>query len=182
MRNFIIVFLLLAGTSIALAQNPSTTTGKASFFSSAPLENIEAHTEKVVSVINPTAKTVAFKVFINTFEFPNKLMQEHFNEKYMESDKFPMATYAAKINEDIDLTKDGVYKVTTTGKLTMHGVTKDRTIPGVITVKNGKINITSEFKVALKDHNITIPELVFNNIAEVIDVKVNIDFNSAAAK
>ena len=116
---------------------------------------------------------IVFSVKIDKFVFKNSLMQEHFNENYMETTKYPNGEFKGKINEKLDWTKDGVYKVTVTGKLTMHGVEKDRTIPGTITIAGQNISIDSKFDVPLKDHNIEVPKLVIKNIAEIISVKVN---------
>lgn len=100
-------------------------------------------------------------------------MQEHFNDDYLESDKYPDATYVGKINETIDFSKDGITEVTITGKLKIHNVTKDVTQKGTIAIKDGVIILHSGFYIALKDYNITIPKMVFKNIAENILVNVN---------
>jgi len=99
-------------------------------------------------------------------------MEEHFNENYMESEKFPNAEFKGKINEKVDYKKDGEYKVTVTGKLTIHGVVKERTIEGKITIKGDEITISTTFMVHIADHNIEIPSVVVKNIAE--DVKVTV--------
>ncbi len=156
------------------AQLFSTATGNISFFSKTPVEDIDAHSKTGLGVMNIEKLEMAFKVANPSFEFHNKLMQEHFNEKYMESEKYPFSQFSGKINEAVDLTKDGEYKVTVTGKLTIHGVEKGRTISGVIVVKDGQINIKSDFKVLVKDHNIEIPKLVTAKIAEEITVSVDI--------
>ncbi|MES2779940.1 MAG: YceI family protein, partial [Bacteroidota bacterium] len=96
-----------------------------------------------------------------------------FNEKYIESEKYPKSTFKGKINEDVDLTKDGEYKVTVTGKLNIHGVELERTIPGILVVKDGVITISSKFKVKEVDHKIEIPTLVVAKIAEEIDVVID---------
>lgn len=156
----------------AQAQLFSTSVGTINFFSKTPVENIEARSTQTLSVLNVKTKELAFSVGNATFKFQNKLMEEHFNEKYMETEKYPQSTFKGKINEDIDLTKDGEYKVTVTGKLNIHGVEQERTIPGTITVKDGTITLTSLFKVKEVDHKIEIPKLVVANIAEEIDVKI----------
>ena len=102
-------------------------------------------------------------------------MEEHYNEKYVESEKFPLATFQGKINEDIDLAKDGVYPVTVTGTFSLHGVPKERTISGTITVKNGEINVKSVFVVACADHKIIIPSLVGAKISETVDVTIDVN-------
>jgi hypothetical protein len=86
-------------------------------------------------------------------------MQEHFNENYVESEKFPYAIFKGKLNEKIDFSKDGEYKTTATGKLTIHGVEKERTIEGTVMVKGGEIIMNSSFKVTFAEHNIVIPAL-----------------------
>lgn len=99
-------------------------------------------------------------------------MQEHFNSDYMESDKFPKATFKGKIQEQIDVTKDGTYPITVNGDLTVHGVTQKRTIKGKVDINGGVITMTSEFMVKCVDHHIDIPRLVFHNIAESIQMNV----------
>ncbi|TWR28281.1 YceI family protein [Mucilaginibacter achroorhodeus] len=141
-------------------------------YSKAPIEDIEARSAKGTSVLNTTTGEVAFAVPIRSLKFEKALMQEHFNENYMESDKYPQASFKGKINEKIDTGKDGVYPVTATGVFEAHGVKQNRTIPGKITISGGNLTLTSEFMVACKDHKIDIPTLVFKNIAETIKVNV----------
>ncbi|MEP7128830.1 MAG: YceI family protein [Chitinophagales bacterium] len=143
-----------------------------SFFSETPVENIDAISKQVVGAINVKTKSVYFKAKMTTFEFKKALMQEHFNENYIESEKYPTAVFNGIINETVDLTKDGTYAVTVTGNFNLHGVDKKRTIPGSITVKSGSIDVSSEFDVKLSDHDITIPTVVVKNIAETVKVKV----------
>lgn len=151
----------------------SSKDGNVKFFSSTPMEDIQAQTNSMVSALNLKSRKFAFSILINSFEFPNKLMQEHFNEKYLESEQFPKASFNGIINDPVDLTKDGVYKVTSTGTLTIHGVPQERTISATITIKGGKATIESEFYVKLTDHKIQVPEIVFNKISETIKVNVN---------
>lgn len=143
------------------------------FFSEAALENIAAVTKNGTSVITTAKNEFFFLVPIKSFEFKSSLMQEHFNENYMESDKYPDARFVGKVNEAIDWNKDGVYNVTVTGKLTVHGEAKDRTINGIITIKNGTISIQSKFNIACKDHGIKIPSMMTEKIAEVVEVTVS---------
>lgn len=153
------------------AQVFSTSSASIGFFSKTPIENIEAKSAKALAVMN-AKREVAFSVTNTTFQFPNKLMQEHFNEKYMESEKYPTSTFKGKINEEVDLTKDGEYSVSVTGKLAIHGVEKDRTITGMIVVKEGKLTLKSEFLVKVSDHKIEVPSLVVAKISEEIEVKI----------
>ena len=142
-------------------------------YSKAPVEDIDARSDKGTSVFNATTGELAFSVPIRSFKFDKARMQEHFNENYMESDKYPQATFKGKINEKPDVTKDGTYPVTAAGIFEVHGVKQTRTITGKLTVKGGAISLSSEFMVACKDHQIEIPKLVFYNIAENIRVQVN---------
>jgi polyisoprenoid-binding protein YceI len=151
---------------------------KIGLFSSAPIEDIKASTTTGTSVYDANAGELDFNVTVSSFQFEKSLMQEHFNSDYMESDKFPKATFKGKIQEHPDLTKDGTYPVNVSGDLTVHGVTKQRTIPGNITVKGGAITMTAEFMVKCADHNIKIPSLVFHNIAESIKINVSATYTA----
>ena len=147
--------------------------GKIHFFSSTPLENIEAKSVGANSIINTTTDSIIFSVPITTFKFPNSLMEEHFNENYLESDKYPKATLRGKINEKLDFKKDGINKVTTNCNVTIHGVTKQYAIPGTLTIKGDEIHLVSKFDVKLADHKIDVPKLVMQKISESIAVDVD---------
>ncbi|PLW88379.1 YceI family protein, partial [Mucilaginibacter sp.] len=144
-----------------------------SLYSKAPIEDIDAHSDKGTSVLNTTTGDVAFAVPIRSFKFEKSLMQEHFNENYLESDKYPQASFKGKLNTIPDVSKDGTYPVTATGLFEVHGVKQNRTIPGKIMVSKGAVSLTSEFMVACKDHKVEIPKLVFHNIAETIRINVS---------
>ncbi len=171
--NYILpVLTMLLGTTMLKAQIYLGKTCEISFYSKGPIEDIAAINKTTKPILNSATGEVAVKVTIKGFEFDKKLMEEHFNEKYMESDKYPYATFKGKVNETLDYKKDGSYKVTVTGKLDMHGVIKDRTIDGTVTIKGGEISFNSKFIVALKDHKIEIPSIVAQNIAETVDVTI----------
>jgi len=171
MKLFTALLLLLISVP-GFAQLYSTSTGKVHFFSEAPLENIEATSEATKALVNTSTGEVAFMVRINSFVFDKELMREHFNDNYMESEKFPHGKFTGHLIEDINFTKDGTYDVTVKGTLTIHGVAKKRTIAGRVTVKDGEITIASKFQVVLEEHDIEIPKLVMQNIAETIDVDI----------
>jgi polyisoprenoid-binding protein YceI len=178
MRTFVtIIAAFLMFGNIAQAQKFMTKNGNISFFSSMPMENIEAHNKQVNSAIDSKTGDFVVKVLIKSFEFEKALMQEHFNENYMESDKFPNATLSGKIKNiaDIDFAKDGIYPADVEAKLTIHGVTKDVAEKGTITVKGGKVNAVSTFNVTLADYGIEIPNTVVNNISKTIQVKVDLN-------
>ncbi len=145
--------------------------GETGFYSETPLENIVALNKQVTAAIKVETGDVAVKMQMNQFQFPNKLMQEHFNENYMESSKYPVGTFTGKIQEKIDFTKDGVYNVTAKGAFTVHGVKQDRIIAGKLTVKGTSLTLVSNFNVNLVDHKIDVPTIVIAKIAEVISVK-----------
>jgi hypothetical protein len=177
--NRLLLSVFLIGIlSSATAQNFGTKNGKIGFFSSTPVEDIKAVSDKLTSVLIPTRKEVAFQVPVKSFTFAKGLMQEHFNENYLESDKYPYAKFKGNIDELVDFSKDGDYNVTSSGTLTVHGVSKQRTIPGKISVRNGKVRIVSSFDVACVDHNIKIPTLVITKVAEVIKVSVDATLSS----
>lgn len=159
---------------VANAQMYKQKSSSISFFSDAPLEDIYAESKKSISAFDATKKEIAIFMKPNTFVFKNPLMQEHFNEDYIESDKFPKATFSGKIIGDFNVNKDGVYPVKVKGKLNIHGVEKDREISGKIIVKNGVVSIESKFAVKVADHGVKIPSMKIKNIAEVVEVSVNI--------
>lgn len=170
------ILLLVIATGFALtaqAQLYNTTTGQVDFFSSTPVEDIQAHSKNAVAILNAKTRDVVVQVRNTSFQFPNRLMEEHFNEKYMESEKHPKSTFSGKINEEIDFTKEGTYDVTVTGKLDVHGVSQNRTITGKIIVKGNTIQLITDFKVKVADHKIEIPTLVTAKIAEEISVHVD---------
>ena len=173
MKHITIILLAWLSTTYQTGQNLYVCkNAKINLYSSAPIEDIKAETQTGASVYNASTGELDFSVTISTFKFPKELMQEHFNSDYMESDKFPKASFKGKIQEQIDVTKDGTYPVTVDGDLTVHGVTQKRTIKGKVDVKGGVITMTSQFMVKCADHHIDIPRLVFHNIAESIQMNV----------
>jgi polyisoprenoid-binding protein YceI len=150
--------------------------GVINFQSDATLEIIKASSKQLRGVIDPTAKTFAFKVAMTTFEgFNSGLQMEHFNENYMESTKYPEAVFSGKIIEDIDLTKNGTYTIRAKGKLNVHGVEQERIIKSELKVNSSVIKVHSSFTVLLTDHNIIIPKVVHEKLASEIQVEVDID-------
>ncbi|MBV8255175.1 MAG: YceI family protein [Chitinophaga sp.] len=171
------VFLLALGLLLRMqgfAQDVVTAKrATISFFSSAPLEDISARTDKAVSAINTKTRAIYFKVPINTFEFEQDLMQQHFNSSYMESNKYPNAEFKGNIVDNVDLTKDGTYQVTVAGTLNIHGVDKTYQEKGTITVQGGTLKAHAKFLVKLVDHKIKVPTIVMKHIAEQVEVTVD---------
>lgn len=173
MKTFLFILAISAASLIQLkGQNLySTSNGETSFFSETPVENITAVNKFGQAILNISNNDVVVQMNMKQFDFPNKLMQEHFNENYIESAKYPKALFKGKINETVDFTKNGTYDISATGDFTLHGVTKPRTLKGKITVAQGAIGIATEFDVALAEHNIEVPKIVFMKIAQTIKVK-----------
>jgi hypothetical protein len=155
-------------------------TGKATFFSVAPIQNIDAVSYELKSELNTQTNDIAFKIPMRSFQFKNGKMQTDFNEDYLESDKYPDATYKGKIQGKIDWTHPGTYKAVSKGVLTIHNVSKERTDTATVTVSNGKINIKGDFSVRIADHQIRIPTLVVKKIAEIVTVKFDEQYEAKA--
>ena len=150
-----------------------TTSGRVDFRSDAPLEIIRASSNDLLGVLDISKNNFSFKVVIRSFEgFNSPLQKEHFNENYLESDKYPEASFKGKIIEDADLTVDGTYEVRAKGNLTIHNVMQERIIKCAVTVKNKIITIHSSFTVLLSEHNIPIPKVVYQKLANEIKVEV----------
>src|SRR5204862_3743682 len=139
--------------------------GTISFYATAPIENISADNNQVMSTLDIQSGQLQFSVLIKAFHFKKSLMEEHFNDDYMESSKYPKATFKGNIQDPKpDLSKDGNYNVTVTGDMTIHGITKNVSSPGTITVKDRIATGKSTFKVTLADYKISIPKIVKDNI------------------
>ncbi|MDQ3046294.1 MAG: YceI family protein [Bacteroidota bacterium] len=173
MKKVIFSMIATALSTTMFAQIYMAKTCEISFFSAAPLENIEAMNKASKPIINSATNDIQMKIVITAFVFEKPLMQEHFNENYMESEKYPDATFKGKFNEKIDWTKDGEHKVSATGKLKIHGVEKDRTFDGTLTIKGGQVNLKTKFNVHIADHGVKVPSLYVQNIAEDVEVKLN---------
>ena len=144
-----------------------------SFYSEAPLENIEAVSKVATIVLQASTNDIQVRIPIQSFKFKNGLMEEHFNENYLESDKYPNCEFKGKINEAVDYSRDGETKVTVTGKMDLHGVTRDVTLDGTLTKTGDELKLFSKFKIRVADYKIQVPSMYVQNIAEVVDVTFN---------
>jgi len=162
-------FMLVSGYSGAQTLF-STASGEVSFFSETPLENIEAVNKKTGCIINATSGALAVQMRITDFNFPNKLMQEHFNENYLESEKYPTAIFKGKIKEQVDLKVAGTYPVTAEGNMTIHGVTKPVTIKGTVLSTGNELRLDFKFQVKPEEFKVEVPSLVVTKIAENLDL------------
>lgn len=129
-------------------------------------EKIEAKNNETGGVLNANKGDLRFQVPVKSFKFERQLMQDHFNENYMESDKFPKAEFAGTITNlgDVNFSKDGNYNAKVTGKLTIHGVTKEVTVVGSVTMQGNVAKISAKFNVLLADYNINIPKVVTDKV------------------
>ena len=172
-KNFLLTILFFAFSRVDAQTVFISDSGVATFYSYALLEDITATSNSVNSIINTVNYEIAFMIPMRSFRFAKALMQEHFNEKYIESDKFPQALYKGKINEKVDCSKPGKYPVSTSGTLTIHGVEKTIHEKGELKVDSGSLSVSTKFFVAIEDFHITKPRLLFNNIADTIEVNIN---------
>ncbi|MBL7923328.1 MAG: YceI family protein [Bacteroidia bacterium] len=170
------LLFFLTGTAVSAQSVYLATGGNVNFFSETPLENIDASSQSMTAVLTSSTGEVMFTVPMRTFKFKKSLMEEHFNEKYVESEKYPKATFKGKINEGINWQRDTVAGVTASGTFTLHGVARDITEKGTLKVEDGKIYLSVNFLVALKDYNIEVPKVVTQSIAEVIKVSLHCTF------
>jgi polyisoprenoid-binding protein YceI len=180
MKKLIFILTLAAATHTLFAQKYMTRNGFIRFFSHTPVEDIEAKNYQVTSITDAATGEMVFKVLMKSFQFQKALMQEHFNEKYVESDKFPNAEFKGKIkNWNPDELQEGKpVEVMVEGDLTIHGVTKKISEKGTIELKpDGKIAAKSQMKVRPEDYGIKIPALVRGNIAEIVDVFVEMEYS-----
>jgi len=167
--NRIIIVILLISSINLQAQKFIGKNGEISFFSEAPMEDIDAVNKKVSAVYDSKTNDLVFQLEIKDFVFPRSLMQEHFNENYLESDIFPKSIFTGKV-----ISQDGKIAIVA-GDLTIHGKTNKIKVEGILKQEKKAINISAEFIVKLEDYDIEIPTIVMYKIAEEIEVKVNIE-------
>ena len=175
MRKGIVLVFLCVNVLLLNAQAFTTRNGFIGFYSKTPLEDIRAENKQVYAGVDLGQKKIGFNLLVKGFSFSKKLMQDHFNENYIESNKYPNARFSGTYTGDVDASRNGEYKVQVQGQLNLHGVTKSISLPATIEIKNGTLIGTSEFKLSPSDFNIKIPSLVREKIAEQIDVLVMID-------
>jgi len=163
------ILLLLFCVFTAHGQKYTLEKSKVTFFSDGAIEDIKAENIKTAGLLNISTGDVVYTIPVKDFEFEKSLMKEHFNEKYLESEKFPKAIFKGKF---LNLTSEtvGEQVVNVSGKLTIHGVTKEISKTGTIEFKSNQIIARSKFVISLEDYNIKIPQLLWQNIAEEVEV------------
>ena len=177
-RYLPIVFLIVF-TSMNIDALFSTKNGYVKFVSEAPLEIIRASSKKLNGILDTKSKSFVFKVAMSSLDgFNSPLQKIHFNENYIESDKYPYAKFKGKIIEDINFSKNGSYNVRAKGKFSIHGVEQSRIIKCKLNISGNKISVSSKFIVMLEDHDIEIPTIVNQKLAEKINVQVKFTLTS----
>ncbi len=181
-RFFFFVFFM-GVMALSIAQPVLITkSGSIQFFSATPIEDIKTVNNKVYSSLNTQTGVLQFLSTIRNFEFKRAAMQEHFNdEDYMHSEKYPTAAFKGNIidKESVDFTKDGSYSAIIEGDLNMHGVTRKIQTKASFEIRNGRINAQATFPARLEDYNIKVPRIVIKKIAEVVEVTVSCQFQTA---
>jgi hypothetical protein len=153
-----------------------TDTGHVEFSSDAPLEYIQASSDELAGILNINDLSFSFTIPMVSFQgFNSALQRTHFNENYIESEKYPNSTFNGKIIEKIDFSSPGTYNIRAKGLLNVHGIDNDKIIRCIIQVETGKISVESSFTVPLDEHKIKIPSIVQQKIAEVIDVDIRFE-------
>lgn len=179
MKTLFFVLLYTTASLIGYSQRYQLETSEISFYSDAPLEDIEAETTEAQSIFDASNGEIAFRVPIQSFQFKKSLMQEHFNENYLESDKYPHATFEGKL-QGFSAEKTGSQSVTAAGKMTIHGVTQPIEVEGTIQPEGEGWEMKATFPITVADYKIKIPKVVFYNIAEVVDVTVHFTYRPYA--
>ncbi|HET8572449.1 MAG TPA: YceI family protein [Edaphocola sp.] len=177
MKKMIFVCLLWAlGTQAAFAQKYMTRTGQVVFDASTVLENIHAVNNETAAIVDLKTGSVVVQTLIQGFKMEKALMQEHFNEDYMESSRIPRASFKGNILDvdNINVKSEATQTVYIKGDLTVHGLSRNITVPATVKVVDGELLIKANFKIKPADYNITIPALVRDKIANVVNVTVTV--------
>lgn len=155
-----------------------TKNGYVGFFSHTAMEDIKGDNNQAAGVLDAATGEMVFQLLIKSFHFEKALMEEHFNENYMESDKYPKSTFKGKITNlaSVDFSKPGKYDVTVEGDLNIHNVTNKISVKGTIEVVTGGINASSKFNIVPEDYQINIPGVVRDNIAKNLEVTVTMKY------
>lgn len=175
---FLVTALLLNSPGIFAQGKYFTRNGNITFNSGTSLEKIEGINHKAASVLDGATGQLEFTVLIKAFEFDRALMEDHFHENYMDTEKFPKAGFKGNIinNKDINYSKNGTYSAQVKGDLTIHGVTKPVTTNASLEVKDGKILAKSNFEITIEDYNIIIPALVKDKLDKQAKIVVDITY------
>lgn len=181
-RFYILLIIAFLGLPV-LGQSSTIFTardGKAYFLSDAPLEMISATSNSLIGILSLEDRRFSFSIPVNTFEgFNSALQQTHFNDDYLETDIYPNATFKGKIIEEVDLSEPGSYRIRAKGKLDIHGLVHDRIIRCDLVVEAERISVKAQFTVYLDNHDIKIPSILNQKIAEEIQVEISFDMKAS---
>jgi hypothetical protein len=184
MKRLIVSLFLISAVISVNAQKYITKNGYIGFFSHTPMEDIKGDNNQVAGLLDITTGEMVFQALIKSFHFDRALMEEHFNENYMESDKFPKSSFKGKITNlsSVDFSKNGVYDVVVDGDLTIRDATNKISTTGKIEVQNGQLIATTKFKLSPEDYKINIPGLVRDKINKEMEVTVSMKYTPLASK
>jgi polyisoprenoid-binding protein YceI len=173
-----LIVVAISQLTVSAQGNYITRNGMIQFYSHTPVEDIKAVNNEVGSIINAETGEFVITLKMTDFNFKKKLMQQHFNENYVESHKFPKATFRGFItdNENVDYSRSGEYDASVSGDLTIHGVTQTVATTGTILVKNNGIEARAKFELEPEDYDIKIPKIVRNKIAKIMEITVDMAF------
>lgn len=180
-KKLLLTALILSTSCSLFAQKYITRTGRILFNATAAKspEKIEAINNEVANVIDIKSGDIVFQVLIKSFKFERELMKEHFNENYLESDKYPKSDFKGSITNlsDINFSNEGTYSANVSGKLTIHGISQPTSVKGTIVVNQNSIKLNAKIVVKLKDYNISIPSLVADKISQEVTITLESDFS-----
>ncbi|MGS2741020.1 YceI family protein [Sinomicrobium sp. M5D2P17] len=174
--RFIVLLFFISFNSVLFSQEKYLTRqGEVSFYSHTPVEDIKAENKQVLSIVDLSSGEIAINILMKSFVFEKALMQEHFNENYVESDKFPKAAFTGKIHNLKEVLSGNNHVAEVRGKLTIHGITKPVDIEAKSDLEGDKVTLKGKFVIAVADYDIKIPVIVRNNIAREVEVSFKLD-------
>lgn len=173
--KYLIFFLFISLSITSIGQTYKFSSGEVSFFAEASVEDIAAKSYQVESSFDPSTGKITFEIPIKSFVFKKSLMKQHFNEKYMESDKYPVASFTG-IVIGFDATTSSEQNVKASGQITIHGVTKEMDIDGKLTNDSNEIKLSTNFVAQFKEFKIKIPKLFWTSVAEEVEVSMAINY------
>jgi hypothetical protein len=178
MKRISIFLILLTIAITANGQKFMTKNGYIGFLSHTPMEDIKGDNNQVASILDIASGEIVFQALVKSFHFDRALLEEHFNENYMESDKYPKSSFKGKILNlsSVNFSKNGSYDVTVEGELTIHDVTNKLTVKGTLEVVSGGINANSKFNISPEDYKISIPGVVREKINKNLELTVTMKY------
>ncbi len=178
MKRFLIMLIvLMASVQIFASNRYLTRSGHIHIISHTDIIDLEADNNQVACILDIETGEIVFSLLMHSFIFKEALAQEHFNENYAESETYPKSKFKGKVTNlsEINFNKDGKYPATVSGKLTMHGVTKEITAQGTFEIKSGNIIGTSVFEIDIYDYKIKIPKIVRDRVNNIIPITVEVE-------